>query len=131
VNGASERTLASTFLASDQQGRVARSRDAGLGYRPTDLRVGAFHLTLGVFGSHGALEVSDLIAWPAVADQTLDDGRHLIGSDSPGRITERPTPEHADRRHDVWLRGHGGPCESRLGLSQCLEQIERRLVTET
>jgi hypothetical protein len=96
VNGASERLLAGSFLASDQEGRVGRSRDAGLGHRAPDLRVGAFHLTLGIFGSHATLEVSDLIAWPAVADQTLDDGRDLIGSDS-SRAHHRTTHARAPR----------------------------------
>ena len=36
------------------------------------------------------------IAWPAVPDQTLDDGRDLIGSDSPGR-SHRTTHARAPR----------------------------------
>ena len=93
MNGASERPLAGSFLASDQEGRVGRSRDAGLGHRAPDLEVGAFHLTLGIFGSPCALEVSDLITWPTVANQTLDDGRDLIGRRQfPGASPNDPRP---------------------------------------
>ena len=49
----------------------------------------------------------------------------------PGSIIERPTPDRLDRRRDAWVCGHDDPCESWLGLSQCLEQIKRALVTET
>ena len=94
VNGASERPLAGSILASAQEGRVGRSRDAGLGHREPDLDVGAFHLTLGIFGSPCALKVSDLITWPTVANQTLDDGRDLIGSDS-SRAHHRTTHARA------------------------------------